>query len=69
MSARLAGWASGTARTLMASSLGDDEKEATMSLRPSRIHRIRKRDAWRQQFRLDDDACPGELARDLTTCR
>ena len=34
-----------------------------MSLRPSRIHRIRKRSAWRKPFRLDSDACPGELPR------
>ena len=34
-----------------------------MSLRPSRIHRIRKRGAWRRQFRLDGDACPSELSR------
>jgi len=34
-----------------------------MSLRPLRIHRTRKRSAWRKQFRLDSDVCPGELPR------
>ncbi len=34
-----------------------------MSLRPSRIHRIRKPAAWREQFGLENDACPSELPR------
>ena len=38
-----------------------------MSLRPSRIHRIRKRGAWLERFRLENDACPSELPR-LPVC-
>ena len=38
-----------------------------MSLRPSRIHRIRKRSAWQSVFGLDDEACPSELPR-LPVC-
>ncbi len=38
-----------------------------MSQRPSRIHHIRKRGAWRKPFRLDGDACPGELPQ-LSLC-
>ncbi len=34
-----------------------------MSLRPSRIHRIRKPSAWRRHFGLEDEACPSELPR------
>ena len=34
-----------------------------MSQRRSRIHRIRKRGAWRDQLRPDGDACPSELPR------
>ena len=59
-------WRGGMGTADMAS-LEDDGKEATMSLRPSRIHRIRKRGAWRKQFRLESDACPSELPR-LPAC-
>ena len=38
-----------------------------MSLRPSRIHHIRKRGAWRKQFGLENDVCPSELPR-LPVC-
>ncbi len=34
-----------------------------MSLRPSRIHHIRKRSAWQAHFGLEDDVCPSELPR------
>jgi len=34
-----------------------------MSLKPSRIHHIRKRGAARQQSRWEQDACPSELPR------
>ncbi len=34
-----------------------------MSLKPSRIHHIRKRGGWRKQFRVDGDVCPSELSR------
>ncbi|MGO9110810.1 MAG: hypothetical protein ACLP9L_16440 [Thermoguttaceae bacterium] len=38
-----------------------------MSMKPSRIHHIRKRGAWRKQFRLDSDPGPSELPR-LPVC-
>ena len=38
-----------------------------MSLRPSRIHHIRKRGTWRKQFGLENDVCPSELPR-LPVC-
>ena len=38
-----------------------------MSLRPSRIHRIRKRGAWPKPFGLENDAGPSELQR-LPVC-
>ena len=55
------------ARTSWRHLLKVTRKEATMSLRPSRIHRIRKRGAWRKQLRLEGDACPSELPR-LPVC-
>ncbi len=38
-----------------------------MSLRSLRTNRTRKRSAWLEQFRLESDACPGELPQ-LSGC-